>query len=148
MEDYILKLDGISKSFPGVKALQNVSFQVRRGDIHGLVGENGAGKSTLIKILCGVYTADGGQVTFKGARLSPKNPLDAQMQGISVVHQELKLVESLTVMENIFLGRPPVGKAGLVKMCIRDRPRSRRYRKSGPGRAGTRTRPGYSWTSS
>ena len=114
MEDYILKLDGISKSFPGVKALQNVSFQVRRGDIHGLVGENGAGKSTLIKILCGVYTADGGQVTFKGARLSPKNPLDAQMQGISVVHQELKLVESLTVMENIFLGRPPVGKAGLV----------------------------------
>ena len=112
--EYILKVEGISKGFPGVQALKDVRFNVRRGEIHALVGENGAGKSTLIKILCGVYTADEGWVLFNGEELACKNPLDAQNRGISVVHQELKLVETLSVMENIFLGRPRRNRLGLV----------------------------------
>jgi len=114
-ENILLDLKGISKSFPGVKALEDVSFQVRKGDIHALVGENGAGKSTLIKILSGVYSADSGKVFFNGNVVNVKSPLEAQMLGMSVVHQEIKLVETLSVAENIFLGRPRVsGKLSLV----------------------------------
>ncbi|HHW32388.1 MAG TPA: sugar ABC transporter ATP-binding protein [Clostridiaceae bacterium] len=105
-DNLILSVKGISKYFPGVKALDNVSFDVVRGHIHALVGENGAGKSTLIKILSGVYSASEGEVIYNGKPVKINSPLEAQMLGISVVHQELKLVETLSVAENIFLGRP------------------------------------------
>ena len=114
MDDTIISVRGISKSFPGVQALKDVSFDILRGEIHGLVGENGAGKSTLIKILCGAYTATEGSVWMDGKELSIRSPLDAQNAGISVVHQELKLVDSLTVMENIFIGRWPRTAIGSV----------------------------------
>ena len=105
-DDVILDIREISKSFPGVKALDSISFSVRAGEVHALVGENGAGKSTLIKILSGVYHATSGSFLFKGKEVHINSPLEAQVLGMSVVHQELKLVESLTVAENIFLGRP------------------------------------------
>ncbi len=104
--EYLLSLDNVSKRFPGVIALDRVSFAVQRGDIHALVGENGAGKSTLIKILTGVHQADEGIVTFKGEEHRCHDPLDAMRKGISVVHQELNLAGNLDVCENIFLGKP------------------------------------------
>ncbi len=108
MDEIILEMKDIHKEFPGVKALTDVTFSVRKGDIHALVGENGAGKSTLIKILSGVYKTSAGSVMFKGKEIDVSSPLEAQVLGMSVVHQELKLVETLTVAENIFLGRPRV----------------------------------------
>lgn len=107
MEDMIIAMKQVCKSFPGVQALQDIDLEIRRGEIHGLVGENGAGKSTLIKILGGAYTATSGEIHMDGKRLNLHAPLDAQLAGISVVHQELKLVDALTVMENIYLGRWP-----------------------------------------
>lgn len=106
-DNVILKINCLTKEFPGVRALDNVSMSVNKGEIHALVGENGAGKSTLIKILSGVNTATSGSFKFRGKTADFTIPLEAQQLGISVVHQELKLVESLTVAENIFLGRPP-----------------------------------------
>lgn len=111
--DYILETKNISKSFPGVKALDDVSIKIQKGSIHAIVGENGAGKSTFIKILSGVYQADSGAVFLKGEQCNFKTPFEAQNGGISVVHQELKLVDTLTVKENIWLGRPPTGKFGV-----------------------------------
>ena len=108
MSDVILKIQGISKSFPGVKALKNVSFEVRSGEIHALMGENGAGKSTLIKILSGVNHIDEGELFYKGQSMKFQTPMDAIKAGISVVYQEIKLVDTLTVSENIFIGRPPM----------------------------------------
>lgn len=102
--DQILVLEQISKSFPGVKALDNVNMRVRRGSVHALVGENGAGKSTLIKILAGIYQPNAGTVLFNGESVIFKTPYESQLAGVSVVHQELKLSETLTVTENIFLG--------------------------------------------
>ena len=87
--EYILELKGISKTFPGVKALDNVSFQIRRGEIHALLGANGAGKSTLIKIIAGMYSKDAGSILMDGAEVKIKTPEDAQNLGISVVFQEL-----------------------------------------------------------
>ena len=112
-KDYILKIEGISKSFPGVKALDQVSFGVERGTIHALVGENGAGKSTLIKVLSGIYHAESGEILLDGKRCNFTQPSDARAAGISVVHQEIKLAEPLSVAENMFLGNLPV-KNGLV----------------------------------
>ena len=104
-KDYILKLKDITKTFPGVKALDNVSFSIERGTIHGLIGENGAGKSTLIKILGGIYHPDSGEIEMNGKSRSRFNtPIDARRAGISLVHQEVKLSEPLTVAENMFLG--------------------------------------------
>jgi ABC-type sugar transport system ATPase subunit len=94
----------ISKNFPGVKALDNVTFEVDRGEVHALVGENGAGKSTLIKILSGVYHQDSGQILYKGAEIDIKNPSYARELGISTIYQELNLCPNLTVADNIFLG--------------------------------------------
>lgn len=102
--DYILNIKGITKEFPGVKALDNVSIQVERGTIHGLVGENGAGKSTLIKILAGIYRPNGGEVILDGKEHHFLAPVEARTAGISVVHQEIKLAETLSVTENMFLG--------------------------------------------
>lgn len=113
-QEYILDIRNITKTFPGVKALTDVSFQVKKGSVHALMGENGAGKSTLIKVLTGVYKPDGGCFCFKGKEAHVTKPLEAQQLGLSVVHQELKLSETLSVAENIFLGRPFMTKAHLV----------------------------------
>ena len=100
-----LRFEHITKEFPGVVALDRVSFTVEQGTIHALLGENGAGKSTLIKIASGVYTQKSGTVYFQGKPAEMKNPADAKRLGISVVHQEIKLVEPLSIAENIFLGK-------------------------------------------
>ena len=114
MNEMILEIQNLTKIFPGVKALSDVSFGVKRGSVHALVGENGAGKSTLIKILTGVYEATSGGFLINGEKADVHSPLDAQKLGLSVVHQELKLVDTLSVAENIFLGRPRTGRGGLV----------------------------------
>ena len=106
--DTILSIKGLSKSFPGVKALSNVDFSLKRGEIHALMGENGAGKSTLIKALTGVYKRDAGEIIFNGAPLDCASPLHAQEVGISPVYQEVNLVPNLSVAENVFLGRQPM----------------------------------------
>ncbi len=100
----LLEMRGITKRFPGVLALDRVDLQVRRGEVHAIVGENGAGKSTLIKILSGVYQADEGEILFKGQRVTFTNPRQAQLAGITTIYQELNQVPLLSVMENIFLG--------------------------------------------
>jgi ABC-type sugar transport system, ATPase component len=107
MNDTVLKMRGIYKSFPGVKALQNVDFTLCEGEIHALMGENGAGKSTLIKVLTGVYSKDAGEIIIKGndKPVSIKSPQDAQKFGISTVYQEITLCPNLTVAENLFIGR-------------------------------------------
>lgn len=109
----LLKIDHISKSFPGVKALSDVSFSVGKGEIRALCGENGAGKSTLIKILTGIYTKDEGDIFFEGKKTEFHSPKDAQKIGISTVYQELNLIPYLTVAENIFLGNFPRNKSGI-----------------------------------
>ncbi len=103
--DILLKMEGISKSFPGVRALNNVDFTLRRGEIHALMGENGAGKSTLIKIITGVYEKDAGQILIEGRPVQFKSPQDAQNMGIGTVFQEIALCPNLTVAENMFIGR-------------------------------------------
>lgn len=111
--DTILEVSGITKQFPGVKALDNVSFDVERGEVHAVVGENGAGKSTLMKILGGLYPADFGEITINGKKTAIRGVLDSLKSGISVIYQEFNLVPMLTVAENIFLTRLP-GKSGVV----------------------------------
>ena len=106
MERTILELKQISKAFPGVKALDDVSISIKEGHVHALVGENGAGKSTLIKILAGIYTKYEGEIWLQGEKTTFSTPNDAKLKGISVVHQELKLSEPLSIAENIFLGKP------------------------------------------
>lgn len=104
--EYILSIKDISKSFPGVKALKGVSFDVKRGSVHGLVGENGAGKSTLMKILSGVHKKDaGGKVVFDGETIEHTTPLESMQRGLAIIYQELNLVNTMSVGENIFLGR-------------------------------------------
>lgn len=105
MSEYILQLKGISKSFAGVKALKNVDFNLRPGEVHVLVGENGAGKSTLMKIIDGVYQPDGGNIMLKGKPAAISSPKEAINNGISMIHQELNAVVNMTISENIFLGR-------------------------------------------
>ncbi len=105
--DIVLTMQGVYKSFPGVKALQNVDFMLRKGEVHSLMGENGAGKSTLIKVLTGVYPMDEGTVLLNGKTIHPQTPLEAQQEGISTVYQEVNLCPNLTVAENIFIGRQP-----------------------------------------
>ncbi|TXC91336.1 sugar ABC transporter ATP-binding protein [Metabacillus litoralis] len=101
----MLVMEGITKEFPGVKALSNVHLNLYPGEVHALMGENGAGKSTLIKVLTGVYTIDEGTVTLEGKNIKVSNPLDAQDLGISTVYQEVNLCTNLSVVENIFIGR-------------------------------------------
>ena len=100
----LLEMRGITKRFPGVLALEDVDFDVRRGEVHALVGENGAGKSTLMKILSGVYAKDGGDLIFKGKRVNFATPRQAQLAGITMIYQELNQVPQMSVTENIFLG--------------------------------------------
>lgn len=105
MNEVILQMKNIHKKFPGVYALQAVNFELRRGEVHALLGENGAGKSTLIKVLAGIYTPEEGEVIVNGESHIMKNVADSQAHGISVIHQELCLVPYLSISENIFLGR-------------------------------------------
>lgn len=103
--DIILSIENVSKSFPGVKALDCISIKVRRGVVHGIVGENGAGKSTLMKILSGVHKKDLGTICFDGETVEFDKPIESLRKGISIIYQEFNLVNSMTVGENIFLGR-------------------------------------------
>jgi len=105
MSEYILEMKGITKTFPGVVALDDVSLRVRRGTVHALVGENGAGKSTLMKVLNGVYEATKGEIFLDGEKLTLHGVRDAQKSGISIIFQEFNLINTLSVAENIFLGR-------------------------------------------
>lgn len=114
MEDYILQLKDITKTFPGVKALDNMRFDLRRGSIHALIGENGAGKSTLMKVLSGVYIPDQGTILLDGEAVTMRTPQEAESKGISIVHQELAVFGTTTVSENIFTTNPPKNKLGLI----------------------------------
>lgn len=109
-----LRLEGIVKTFPGVKALNDVSFSVMPGEVHALMGENGAGKSTLMKVLGGIYQPDGGKIIVGEEPVTMRSPLEAKSKGIVFIHQELSLAEELTVAENIYLGELPRKRFGLV----------------------------------
>lgn len=108
MSEELFRMEGICKSFPGVKALDNVSFSVNKGEVHGLVGENGAGKSTLMKIMSGVYKEDAGKIFIEGEEVNINSVAKAQELGIAIIFQELNLCPHLTVADNIYLGRPPI----------------------------------------
>lgn len=110
MEEIKMRVSGVEKSFPGVKALSNIDFSVRKGTVHALCGENGAGKSTLMKIIMGLYQADKGQIYIDEKPVSIKNPIQAREYGISMIAQELNYVPELSVEENLFLGRLPVNQ--------------------------------------
>jgi len=112
MADRLLEMNSISKRFPGVLALDEVSFNLEEGEVHGLLGENGAGKSTLIKILAGDYSKDEGSIVISGREVEFHSPSDSQARGISVIYQELNTLDTLSVAENIFVGNLP-RKAGI-----------------------------------
>ena len=107
MGEVILTMKDIDKSFPGVHALDHVNFEVKRGEVHALMGENGAGKSTLMKVLTGIYQKDSGSIVYKGQETEFHNTREAQDAGVVIVHQELNMVGDLTVAQNIFIGREP-----------------------------------------
>jgi monosaccharide-transporting ATPase len=121
MPDSLLRIEGLSKSFRGVKALSDVQLTVRSGEIHALMGENGAGKSTLIKALTGVHVPDSGRIHLNGREISPTSPRDAENLGISTVYQEVNLIPSLSVADNICLGRQPTNFGFLDKSAMRRR---------------------------
>lgn len=120
MSNIIVKMEGISKAFGGIKALDNVHIELREGEVHALMGENGAGKSTLMKIMTGVYTKDSGQMYLYNqdkkemSAVEMKSPLMAQNNGLSMVFQELNLLENMNIAENIFIGREPETKFGTL----------------------------------
>ena len=117
MSEYVLEMTGVCKSFPGVKALDNVQLRLRPGKVHALMGENGAGKSTLMKCMFGIYKMDQGQILMDGEPVTIDDPMDALNKGIAMVHQELQPIPARTVGENIFLGRYPMKKAlGFIPM--------------------------------
>ena len=112
--EFLLEVNGIRKEFPGVLALDDVQFKLKRGTVHALMGENGAGKSTLMKILAGIYQPDTGEVRLKGQDIRLVSPLDALENGIAMIHQELNLMPSMTVAENIWIRREPLTRFGFV----------------------------------
>ena len=120
MSEYLLEMKKITKSFPGVKALTDVDFQLKAGEVHALLGENGAGKSTLIKVLGGIYIAEKGEIFIDGQPVIIQNVADARANGISIIHQELVLVPHMTVYENIFLGRELKGPFGIDSKKMRN----------------------------
>ena len=118
----LLKISGIDKTFPGVKALTQASLSVYAGQAMALIGENGAGKSTLMKVLTGIYTKDAGSIEYLGREVAFRNPRESQQAGISIIHQELNLIGELSIAENIFLGREPLTRFGSInwKTLYRD----------------------------
>ena len=116
-EDYILELKGITKIFPGVKALNKVQFQLKRGEVHALMGENGAGKSTFIKVITGVHAAEEGEMFLNGQKVHFKGPKDAQAAGIAAVYQHPTSYPELSVTENIFMGHE-IRKAGMIQWRV------------------------------
>ncbi|HEX2281794.1 MAG TPA: sugar ABC transporter ATP-binding protein [Thermomicrobiales bacterium] len=114
MDPVAVRMTGISKSFSGIRVLHGVDFDLRKGEVHALVGGNGAGKSTLMKILQGVYTPDEGQIAVDGRPVEIRSPHDARSLGIGMIFQEFSLIPTLTVAQNIFLGREPRGSGGLI----------------------------------
>lgn len=121
MSEVILKMKDIKKEFSGVKALKNACFELRAGEVHALMGENGAGKSTLIKVLCGIHRPDGGEIEYFGKRVEFPDIAHSQAAGISVIHQELNMMNHLSVAQNIYIGREPM-KSGMIddSKMIRD----------------------------
>ncbi len=113
MSDMLLEVKGVSKTFPGVRALSNVDFALGRGEIHGLMGENGAGKSTLIKAITGVFPRDEGDILLDGDIIQPHSPMDAELLGISTVYQEVNLLPNLSVAENLIIGRQPIKRGSI-----------------------------------
>lgn len=114
-DEYILGMENITKTFPGVTALDNVSLRVKKGTVHAVMGENGAGKSTLMKVLLGIYRQDAGTVWFNGKERHFRGPQDALNNSLAMIHQELSGVRQLTVAQNVFLGREPIyGKTGII----------------------------------
>ena len=122
-QNALLKMEHIHKRFPGVYALRDVQLELLPGEVHAILGENGAGKSTLIKILGGIYTKEKGEIYIDGQEVNISSVDDARAAGVSVIHQELVLVPYLSIAENIFLGREPKKKSGLL-----DRDRMKRLR--------------------
>jgi len=117
----VLAVRGLSKTFPGVRALDDVDLTLHAGEVHALIGENGAGKSTLIKLLTGVYRPDAGEITFQGEKVSFATPLDAQKAGISTIYQEVNLIPLLSVARNLFLGREPRNRFGVLDVARMNR---------------------------
>ena len=124
MNEVIVSMNNISKTFPGVKALDNVHFELRSGEVMALLGENGAGKSTLMKILSGVYTRDGSTMEIFGKSYDDLTPKQAQEAGVAIIHQELNMCKHLSVAENMFLGREMVGKGILDNRKMRQEARN------------------------
>ncbi len=115
MQQLLLEMNGIHKRFHGVHALKGVHFDLRPGEIHALVGENGAGKSTLMKVLTGIHQADEGDITYLGASYAVKNIGESQQLGISMIHQELNMMNHLSVAQNIYIGREPIKGKVLIR---------------------------------
>lgn len=111
----LLEVKDICKSFPGVKALSDVSIKYQVGEVHAMLGENGAGKTTLMRVICGIYHPDSGQIFFEGEEVRFQNSKQSQEKGIAIIHQELDMPENLSIAEYMYLGRMPVNKAGMVK---------------------------------
>jgi ribose transport system ATP-binding protein len=114
MSESLLRVEGVSKQFPGVKALDGVDFDLRSGEVHALVGENGAGKSTLMKILSGVYRPDSGKLVLRGKEVRFQDSREAAAAGIGIIYQELNLIPHLSVAQNIYIGREPRARLGYI----------------------------------
>lgn len=121
MENYIVEMKNITKEFPGIIANDNITLNLKKGEVHALLGENGAGKSTLMSVLFGLYKAEKGEIRIHGEAVNINNPNDANAMGIGMVHQHFKLVEVFTVLENIILGVEPISKGFLDKSQARDK---------------------------
>lgn len=120
----LLKVENICKTFPGVKALSNVSLEFEKGEVHALVGENGAGKTTLMRVITGIYAQDEGDVFFEDEKVKFQNTRESQAKGIAIIHQELNMPINLTISEYMFLGRMPVNKLGVVhRKCAAEKAR-------------------------
>ena len=114
----MLSLSGITKTFPGVRALSDVSLNLFAGKVTALVGENGAGKSTVVKVLTGIYQPDAGDIQIAGQAVQFPDPQSAESAGVTAIHQETVLFDELSVAENIFLGHAPKGKCGLIDKVV------------------------------
>ena len=126
----VLELEGITKRFPGVVANDRVDFDLRRGEVHALLGENGAGKTTLMNVLYGLYRADEGEIRVKGTPVTFHSPKDAIQHGIGMVHQHFMLIPVMTVAENIVLALEPTRSGVLLDYARRRRPRARAGREA------------------